>query len=163
MIRLRPRPLRFLESLCVGRGEPPNRPLVTLFCQRTAWPVLGDEPISACSARTGRPPVSLPLPRRTEVGIPSNFVSRPELSGPFVGPSGETDAPRGDPLRQSACVGPKKVRLTRLTRLSLDDTFDSSPYTPSFLFKIKCCVERLRPPIECGHDRDTTLLRRMDH
>src|ERR1700682_6162329 len=32
----------------------------------------------------------------------------------------------------------------------LDDIFDPSPYTPSFLSKIKCCVDRLRPPALCG-------------
>src|ERR1035437_7320986 len=30
--------------------------------------------------------------------------------------------------------------------INLDDILATSPNTPSFAFKIKCCVDRLRPP-----------------
>src|ERR1035437_2812006 len=43
-------------------------------------------------------------------------------------------------------VGTALPRTLRIAEVNVDDILATSPNTPSFPFKIKCCVDQLRPP-----------------
>jgi hypothetical protein len=43
-------------------------------------------------------------------------------------------------------IGTALPRTLRIAEVNVDDILATSPNTPSFPFKIKCCVDQLRPP-----------------
>src|ERR1019366_5358702 len=49
-------------------------------------------------------------------------------------------------------IGTALPRTLRIAEVNVDDILATSPNTPSFPFKIKCCVDQLRPPPNSGQN-----------